>query len=92
MVITESRPAELIRLDLDFVKPMKARNLTEFTFKPEGDHTVMTWTMSGTNNFLGKAVGLVMNCEKMVGGFFEQGLANIKNLTETTAAARTAGL
>ena len=27
---------------------------------------VVTWTMSGTNNFMAKAVGLFINCEKMV--------------------------
>jgi hypothetical protein len=54
----------------------------EFSFKPEGDKTVVTWAMYGTNNFIGKAVSLLMNCDKMVGGQFEKGLASIKTLVE----------
>lgn len=82
MTITESQPSELIRFQLDFEKPMKGTNIAEFTFKPEGGQTVVTWTMSGKNGFMGKAVGLIMNCDKMVGGQFEKGLATLKVLAE----------
>ena len=44
-------------------------------FKPEGDQTVVTSSMTGKNNFVFKAVSLFMNCDKMVGGMFEEGLA-----------------
>ena len=54
----------------------------EFTFKPDGNQTVVTWTMSGKNNFISKAVSLVMDCDKMVGGQFEKGLASIKSIVE----------
>ncbi len=83
--ITESKPHELVRFRLEFAKPMKATNTAEFTFRPEGDQTIVTWTMSGKNNFIGKAFGLVVNCDKMVGGQFEKGLAQMKSLTEAAA-------
>ena len=82
MLITESRPSELILMKLDFLKPFKATNTTEFTLKPIGSETMVTWTMSGTNNFMVKAVGLFMNCDKMIGGQFEKGLADMKALVE----------
>ncbi len=82
MEITESRPNELVRIKLDFVKPFKAANDVEFTFKPEGDKTVVTWTMSGKNNFVAKAIGLFMNCEKMCGDQFNEGLSNMKTVVE----------
>lgn len=82
MTITESRPNDLIRMNLEFIKPFKATNITEFTFKPEGNRTVVAWTMSGKNNFISKAVGLFMDCDKMVGGQFEKGLAQIKSIAE----------
>jgi len=82
MTITESKPAERIVMNLVFTKPFAATNSTEFTFKPEGAATQVTWTMSGKNNFVGKAAGLVMNCDKMVGGQFEQGFANLKSVIE----------
>ena len=43
------------------------------------------WTMTGTNNFIAKAFGLVIDCDKMIGGQFEQGLANLKAVVEATA-------
>ena len=85
MTVTESRPNDLIRFQLDFEKPMKGTNIAEFAFKPEGSQTTVTWSMSGTNGFMGKAVGLVVNCDKMVGGQFEKGLATLKALAEAEA-------
>ena len=82
MTVTESHPSDLIRFRLDFRKPMAGTNTAEFTFKPEGDKTVVTWSMSGHNNFLAKAVGLAINCDKMVGGQFEKGLADLKTIVE----------
>src|SRR5438270_2242586 len=35
MTITQSRPSELIRINLEFLRPFKARNVTEFTFEPQ---------------------------------------------------------
>jgi hypothetical protein len=82
MTITESRPHELVRFRLEFVKPFKATNTAEFTFAPDGGGTTVTWSMSGTNNFVAKAVGLVINCDKMVGSQFEQGLDNMRRVVE----------
>lgn len=83
MTITESRPHELIRFRLDFVKPFAGTNTAEFTFTPEGAGTVVAWTMSGKSNFVFKAIGLFMNCEKMVGGQFDEGLASLKVIVES---------
>ena len=83
MAITESRPHELIRFKLDFLKPFKGTNMAEFTFKAEGNQTEVTWTMSGEYNFISKAIGLFINCDKMVGGQFEQGLAQLNSVVLT---------
>ena len=85
MTLTESRPSELIRIKLEFMKPFAATNTTEFTFKPEGNQTVVTWSMFGTNNFIAKAFGLFMNMDKMVGGDFEKGLASMTSVVETAS-------
>src|SRR2546426_9493937 len=37
MTITDSRPSELVRIKLEFLKPFAATNTAEFTFKPAGD-------------------------------------------------------
>jgi len=85
MTITESRPNELVRIKLEFVKPWKATNTVTFTFVPAADKTKVTWAMDGDNNFMGKAFGLFMNMDKMVGGDFEKGLAQMKSVAETAA-------
>jgi uncharacterized protein YndB with AHSA1/START domain len=82
MTVLESRPAELVRIKLDFVRPFESTCDVEFQFKPEGDQTAVIWTMSGKNNFVGKAFCLFMNMDKTVGGDFEKGLAQMKAVTE----------
>jgi uncharacterized protein YndB with AHSA1/START domain len=85
MTITESRPNDLIRMKLEFIKPFASTATTEFTFKSEGNQTAVTWNMFGENNFMAKAFCLFMNMDKMVGGDFERGLANLKSVSEAAA-------
>ncbi len=82
MTIVESRPHELVKIKLEFLKPFAATNTAEFRFRPNGDRTDVTWTMYGTNNFMSKAIHLALNMDKMVGGQFEEGLANMKSVLE----------
>ena len=84
MTITDSRPGELVRIKLEFFKPFPATNTAEFSFKPAGsDGTAVTWTMTGQNNFLSKAICLFVSMDKMVGGMFEQGLTQMRSIVET---------
>ena len=85
MTLTESRPNELIRIKLDFIRPFESTCTAEFHFKPEGDQTAVTWSMFGENDFLAKAFCLFMNMDKTVGGDFEKGLAQMKAVTEAAA-------
>src|SRR4026207_853176 len=54
MTILDSRPGELVRVSREFFKPFAAVNETVFAFKPSGDATAVTWTMTGRNNFVSK--------------------------------------
>jgi len=85
MTITDSKPGELVKIKLDFIKPFAATSDTVFNFKPQGNQTAVTWTMDGENNFIGKAFCLFMNMDKMVGGDFEKGLAQMKTVSEAAA-------
>jgi len=85
MRILESRPNELVRIELAFLRPFETTNTVDFTFVPSGDQTTVTWSMSGTNGFMAKAAGLVMDMDAMVGGDFEKGLADMKALAEKSA-------
>ena len=80
--IIDSRPNELIRIKLDFMKPFAGTAFAAFAFKPDGDRTVVEWSLAGDCNFVSKAVHLFMNMDKMVGGQFEEGLAELKTVAE----------
>ena len=82
MTITESRPPGRILFNLEFFKPMAGVSITEFTFKPAGNQTTVTWTMTGKNNYIAKAFCMFMNMDKMIGGQFEKGLVELKAVAE----------
>ena len=82
MTIEESRPGELVRIDMEFYKPMAGNSTAEFTFKPAGEGTQVTWSMFGKNGFIGKAMCLFMDMEDMIGPQFEKGLADMKAAAE----------
>lgn len=82
MTILENRSPTFIKIKLEFIKPFVAMNITEFTLVPQGNTTTVTWAMYGKNNFIGKAMNLIMNCDKMVGEMFEKGFTNMKSIVE----------
>lgn len=82
MTITASEPAHRIGIRLDFLKPFKGTSHAEFTFVPEESNTVVTWSITGKNGFMGKAMGLIMNCEKMISGMYDKGLSSMKAVVE----------
>lgn len=82
--IVESKPSELVRMRMDWKRPMEGTGTVDFTFRPAGDKTVVTWAMYGKNNFLGKVVSVFMDCDKMCGPPFEQGLADLGKVAAVT--------
>jgi hypothetical protein len=83
MTITDATPSRRVVVRLEFLRPFAATNTAELDLVPSGAGTHMTWTMSGTNTFMGKAIGLVMDMDEMVGGQFERGLATLDTVTAT---------
>ena len=82
MEIKDSKPGDHVLIKLDFIRPMQGTSDTEFTFKPSGSGTDVTWSMTGEDGFVGKAARYFMNLDKMVGGDFERGLAKLKAVAE----------
>jgi len=90
MTITESKPprggsneAAELSIRLEFIKPFASVATSGFVVKPEGDKaSTATWSMEGRNNLMGKAFGIFMNMDKMIGGDFENGLASLKTVAE----------
>jgi hypothetical protein len=56
--------------------------MAEFTFRSEGDRTVVTWSMTGEKSFVAKAIHLVLGVERIIGRQFEKGLAAMKTAAE----------
>lgn len=83
MTIVESRPSELVDIRVDFTKPFAGTSKSTFAFKPEANQTVVTWSTSGKQNFLEKAMCIVFNGKKMIGDQMEKGLANLKAVAES---------
>jgi len=80
--IVESRPNELIRVKLEFLRPFAATSTADFTFQPQGDATAVTWSLAGQNNLVAKAMGLMIDMDAMIGSDFETGLAAMKAMVE----------
>jgi hypothetical protein len=81
MEVTALQPAMVV-IKLDFLKPYASNNTTTFTLVPQGDGTVVTWSMEGQADFMVKLMSLVASMDKVIGKDFEAGLANLKALAE----------
>ena len=81
MEILEATPSKVV-IKLDFITPFEAHNIAEFTARPQGDNTNVTWAMYGPSPFIAKVMQTVINMDRMVGKDFEAGLQNLKAVAE----------
>lgn len=82
-VVIESLPNKLVRTQLTYTRPMEMSQVAEITLSPSEDGTIVCWSVTGKNNFVGRLFCLFMNMDKMVGGQFEKGLGKLKNKIES---------
>jgi uncharacterized protein YndB with AHSA1/START domain len=82
IAITESTPPSKVKLALDMFTPIKANNIVEFTLQPKGDATEVAWAMHGRQPYMAKLMSTFIDCDKMVGTQFEEGLAKLKAIVE----------
>jgi hypothetical protein len=80
--VTAVTEPTLVTMSLDMAKPIAAHNDVTFALQPDGDDTAVTWTMSGAMPFVSKVMSVFVNMDRMIGGTFEQGLADLKALAE----------
>ena len=76
-------PNQTVDIKLTMTKPFHAENLIQYSLTPEAQGTKFTWAMSGDGGFLGKLMTVVIDCEKMIGDQFNQGIANLKTVVES---------
>ena len=82
MEITEPTPPTKVLIKLDFIKPIEGHNMAEFTLRPQGDSTQLTWAMHGPTPFVSKLVQVFASMDRLIGKDFETGLANLKAAAE----------
>ena len=88
LTVTAVKPDREVEMRLEMLSPMAATNRILFTLAPAVGGTHVTWRMEGQSGFLGKAIGLFVDMDEMVGGPFEQGLAALASLVEAPRGLR----
>jgi hypothetical protein len=90
MTIEESVPGQKVGVKLEFVKPMESKATYALTLAGTPTGSFVTWSMEGNHNFIGKAFGMFMNMDNMLGTDIEKGLAQLKTVAEGKQVARAA--
>jgi hypothetical protein len=90
IAITDSLAPSRVSLLLDMSRPFAAHNTVDFVLEQKSNAanatgTQVTWAMQGHQPLMAKVMSLFINCDKMVGSRFEEGLAKLKTLVETQA-------
>lgn len=83
MTITESVPSSSIKIDLDFGNMGTAKSVWTFASETEGVKVTEQMFSDAGMNPVKRWMSLLSN--KMVGGYFEQGLASLKEVSMTRA-------
>ena len=83
--IEESVPNSSIRLNLDFGGMGTAK--ADWIFAPEGEGVKVTQQMSGDQGMNPVKRYMALMMDKMIGPYFERGLASLKQVSEQKAAA-----
>lgn len=82
MEIIEATEPGKVLIDLQFLKPFKARNTTTFEIVEADGATTVSWVMRGPQPLLMRLMAPLIRMEKTVGGDFEKGLAELKTQAE----------
>lgn len=81
--IIESVPNQSVKSKLEYTKPFEGTQIADLVVTPAGTNsTLVKWSVQGENQFIGRLMCIFMNMDKMVGGSFEKGLANLKSKVE----------
>jgi hypothetical protein len=87
MEIIEATQPSLVRIDLAFEKPFKARSEPLFSIEPAGTGSRVNWSITGQKTRIMRLMGVFSSMEKLIGPDLEKGLARLKALTENPAGS-----
>lgn len=81
-------PNKHMEIDLIFIEPFPGESITSFKLEPAGEGTKVTWDMDAdAGGMMGKAMGLVMDMDAMIGADYEKGLAKLGEVAKLAAAS-----
>jgi hypothetical protein len=82
-VVTEMVPNQLVKTKLEYAQPMKMVQDAVISLTSAEGGTVVKWSVTGKNNFVGRLFCFFINMDKLVGTSFETGLNNLKSKVES---------
>ena len=82
MEFLEATSPSLVKMKLDFLKPIASSSTAEYALAQQGDSTKVTWAMYGPSPFVSKVMQVFITMDKMIGGDFDKGLAAMKAAAE----------
>jgi uncharacterized protein YndB with AHSA1/START domain len=84
--ITDSVPPSQVTMRLDMAKPMEGHNTIVFALQPQAQGTNVTtnvtWSMTGAYPYIAKVMCVFFSMDRMIGGEFDKGLADLKAMAE----------
>ena len=80
--IVEVNAPATVTMKLDILKPMEGHNQVVFALNENGDATDVSWTMTGPYPYLNRIFGAIFSMDKIIGGTFDSGLADLKRMAE----------
>lgn len=72
----------LVRTRITFIEPFASENIAEYRLTPKGAATEVVWSMSGPMPYVSKLMSVFVSMDSMIGGDFERGLGNLKQVAE----------
>lgn len=86
--IVDAIAPSIVTMRLLMSRPMACDNRVEFLIEPLSDAASrVTWAMTGPLPLFGRVLHMAINMDRMVGGMFEKGLAELKVIAEGRQAA-----
>lgn len=77
-----------VHIKMRFIEPFESESMTYYDLSPENGQVKVTWGFDGINKFPWNALSIFMDMDKMLGGDFEKGLADLKIICENLAAQK----
>jgi hypothetical protein len=82
MTITGLDGPRSMTSDLNFTRPFKSASTMGLALTPQGQSTVVDWTMTAPHNLITRVMNVFGLMDKQIGKDFEKGLAKLKSLSE----------